>query len=470
MIQNADLSLPVFMSQDTKVSKKNVQQELGSSTIISFRGFSGNNDYNNKLTGTSRIREYDQMRLSDSTVRACVLLIKLPIIRANWFFTSDAKDSKSKEIRKFVEDNLFNGMTITWAEWLMDALNYLIYGNAVYELVYRFDEDGKIRLKRFGRRPSDTIIQWELKDGDNGVVQRVGNKDVEIPIEKLLILVNEKEGSNWEGLSIFRSAYRNFDIKDKMLKIDAIAAERQGLGIPKATVPMNYSAQKRRDLEILLENMRVNEKAYSIAEDGVVIEWMDMKASSTREVLPSINYHDRQIAKSVLADFMELGATTTGSYALSEDKTEMFLLSLEAVASYLADSINEYVVKRLVDLNYNNVKAYPKLQFAGIKKADLDKISTSLERLTKSGILTVDDTLEDHVRDQFNLPEKDPMGEGEDSDLEAHDHGGGGHRSFKNRVIQSIREEALTEIKQMKDAVDQLLDGDERTPITQYKL
>jgi len=47
-----------------------------------------------------------------------------------------------------------------------------------------------------------------------------------------------------------------------------------------------------------------------------------------------INHHDRQISKAFLAQFLELGAQKSGSYALSQDQTRLFTLGLEYITTH----------------------------------------------------------------------------------------------------------------------------------------
>jgi hypothetical protein len=55
-------------------------------------------------------------------------------------------------------------------------------------------------------------------------------------MDKLIVFVNEMEGMNWWGTSLLRPAYKHWFIKNTLYKIDAIAHERQGLGIPYVSI------------------------------------------------------------------------------------------------------------------------------------------------------------------------------------------------------------------------------------------
>ena len=132
-------------------------------------------------------------------------------------------------------------------------------------------------------------------------------------------------------------------------------------------------------------------------------------AKSTRDLTPMIDHHNREIMKVVLAQFLELGATQgSGSRALSEDHSEMFLQSLETVAQGVADAFNKYAVQEIVDLNFNDVKAYPKLSFTGISRVDAAAIATTYQALKTAGAVQTGSNDEQFFREQLGLPERDP--------------------------------------------------------------
>jgi len=113
-----------------------------------------------------------------------------------------------------------------------------------------------------------------------------------------------------------------------------------------------------------------------------------------------------------LAQFLDLGSGT-GSYALSEDQSTIFHNNLSAIARQVADVLNKYAIKQLVDFNFT-VKEYPKLKFSKVGVVKYEKIATALSKLVQQKVITPDEQLEDNVRQLLNLPEK-PEEEEEDS-------------------------------------------------------
>jgi hypothetical protein len=50
----------------------------------------------------------------------------------------------------------------------------------------------------------------------------------------LVAYVNDQEGDNWIGRSYLRPLFKHFVRKDRLLRVDAINAERNGPGVPLA--------------------------------------------------------------------------------------------------------------------------------------------------------------------------------------------------------------------------------------------
>jgi hypothetical protein len=375
-------------------------------------------EYNSKLIGTAGVAIYDEMRKSDGTVRAVVQAVTLPIRAANWFVKPASEDQADQDIASFVDDCLFEYSTISYPDFLRQALLSLVFGVMAFEKVYTTREvDGQTRIvwSKLAPRLPRSIQKWEIKDGAFGITQtRSDGVTAEIPGDRLLLFINEIEGENWWGTSILRAAYKPWFMKSTLEKIDAIAHERQGIGVPKITLPDGATKSDVTKAEDIAKNMRANHQAYAIQPDGYSIEFMDMKASTTRDTSNSLAYHSREIMKSALAQFLELGSTnaggTGGSRALSQDHSDLFMLSLETVARWFAGVMSKDAIRELVDLNFDNVSKYPTLDFEGITEADVKAIADTYASLVTSGAVTPQDADEAYFRELNDFPELDESG------------------------------------------------------------
>lgn len=380
------------------------QREIGDGDIL-MNGYLFNQEYNNALRGTSRIKEYDKMRKGDAHVRASLKVVKLPILSANWSIQAASEKRADKEVAEFVENCLFEGMTRTWQETLTNILLYLDYGVMPFEIVWEFRPDGRVGIKKLGVRHPRTVSKWEMSNGENGIEQTTQNGVKEIPMDKMVIYVNEKEGDDWEGTSILRSAWKHWLFKDRAENIEIVAMERQGLGVPTGKTPTGATPEEEAKLDEILQNFRANDKGYLRYPQNFDISMLDMKANSIKNPNDFIKRQEWAIMLNVLATFMQMGSGTGGSYALFKGSNTFFLMALEYVAKYVCETTNKYVIKKLVDYNFLNITKYPELKYDKIGAVDINSLTTSLQRGIQTGVLTVDSRLETYLRDAMDLPE-----------------------------------------------------------------
>lgn len=393
--------------EPVKIKKKQTT-EIGDTGIEQSHGYIFD-EYNTKLQGEKGVEIYNEMYKSDGTVRSVVRVCSLPVQSAEWFITPASDDKKDKQIADFIERALFEYLDNGWDYTLRHALLSLAYGVMPFEKVFgNATVDGRemIVWKKLSPRMPKSIQSWAVNSGaDFGITQSRGDGNtVEIPGKKLMVIVNEREGDNWWGDSILRSAYKHWFFKNTFYKIDAIAFERQGIGIPFAELPEGFSNKDKTAAENITKNMRANAQARLVYPEGMNVGFMDMMARGTRDPEKSIAHHNREITKSVLAQFLELGASGgSGSRAVSSDQSDLFLQALVATAKNVANNFNE-TIKELVILNYGEQPWYPKLDFSGIIKTDGEKIGKVYSMLAKTGAIIPGNVDERFFREVLKLP------------------------------------------------------------------
>ena len=366
-------------------------------------------EYNTKLQGEKGVKIYNEMYKSDGTVRSIVRVCSLPVQSAEWFITPASEDKNDVQIAEFIERALFEFLDDGWDYTLRHALMSLPYGVMPFEKVFgnaTIDGREMIVWRKLAPRLPKSIQNWAVgSEAKFGITQVRGDGlTVEIPGDKLMVVVNEREGENWWGDSILRSAYKHWFFKNTFYKIDAIAFERQGVGVPYAVLPEGFSKTDKTNAEKILKNMRANEQARLMYPEGWDVGFMDMMAKGTRDPEKSIAHHNREITKSVLAQFLELGASSgSGSRAVSSDQSELFLQALVSTAKNIAGTFNK-TIKELVILNYGEQPWYPKLDFSGIIKTDGEKIANVYTQLASSGAIIPGDVDERFFREVLKLP------------------------------------------------------------------
>jgi hypothetical protein len=169
-----------------------------------------------------------------------------------------------------------------------------------------------------------------------------GLQSPKIPVDRLVAYVNDQEGGNWYGISMLRALFRHWVRKDRLLRVDAINAERNGAGVPMAYAPPNATTDQIKELGALARSYRAGESSGGALPNGADIRFKGVEGTLP-DVLASLRYDDEQMAARFCAQFSKLGTTQTGSFALGQTLADFFALAQEAVAKQYADVTNEHV-------------------------------------------------------------------------------------------------------------------------------
>ncbi|MCS7187447.1 MAG: DUF935 family protein [Armatimonadota bacterium] len=372
-------------------------------------------EYLPKLSFPNNISVYTQMRRSDATVQTLELAITLPIRATDWRIDPASDSPSAREAADLIESNLFGGMTITFDDFLREALLALFYGFVVFEKVFE-ERDGYIVWRKFASRHPQTIDKFLFDEtgGLAGIVQ-IGfdpqgrYRRVEIPVAKLLVFIWRKEFGNPYGVSVLRAAYKHWFLKDLFYKLHAIALERWAVGVPWGKVPPGTSETDKNIFMQLLENLRSHEKAAIVTPSDYDIQILGAQEGSraAQAFMDAINHQDTMIIKSVLAQFLNLGQGNVGSWALSKDHSQLFLMTLNSVAQWFADTINRYAIPQLCRFNFgDDFSEFPELTFTDLRLVlQREEIAETISKLAQTAVITADPELQKWVREMLDLPE-----------------------------------------------------------------
>lgn len=404
--------------QDVPLDKTTATEEKGFSGTLIFQGIITSEEYNRTLTGVSGYKTYDIMRRSDSTVRQALQIVKLPLLSATRNI-EPARDKdgnvtpKAQKYADFAKQQLFE-RNIDFDQFMKEGLGCFDFGFSVFEKVFgadKFEGQTVIGLSKLASRKQTTIAAWVGENDTEGITQLTadGGKAY-IPRIKLAVFTHDREGDNYEGIALLRSIYKDWDIKDKLVLVNAMALEKHGMGMPIVSERDDQTASPddQAEAEAVLSNVRANEAAFMKIPKTMQVEMMDMKGNTTKEIIPTLNYHDGRIMAGVLARFMELGGSSgTGSQSLSTDLSSLFMKAEETAAKQFASVVNNDIIKQLIDLNFSDGESvgYPTLVFNDIADDDTVALSSSLANLANAGLLTPDMDLEENLRERYNVPE-----------------------------------------------------------------
>jgi hypothetical protein len=345
----------------------------GAVGTANFAGFIRDlGEYNPILEGRSAFLIYEKMRRSDADVKAALLACKLPIRAADYQIVPGLKENEpgfglAKEIADAVRDNLMGGLesptsTGCWVTQNFEtvkenALLCLDFGCAAHEDLWHIDGD-KVRLRKLAPRLPYTFYRYHVdEDGESLLfLEQYGYRgnnfvNVLVPAEKLAYFVNDMEGAYFYGRSVLRAAYQHWYMKSQIYRIDAISIERNGLGVPTIKQGPNVSAEDRKAAQNWVQMLAAHESTGLSLPNGWEFALTGI-SGRVRDPQASIQHHSEMIMRAVLANFLTLGTTQSGSRALGGSMRDFFYLSLEALSRKIDETISNTSIERLVDYNY----------------------------------------------------------------------------------------------------------------------
>lgn len=382
-------------------------------------------EVNWELAWPHSIRPYSRMAREDTQVKSILRAVSLPIRRTTW--RVDPNGAPDEVVRLVAEDLRLpilgddgntplaqTGGHASFKQHLKWVLKMLTYGHAFFEVVFK-EVDGRDRLHKLAYRPPGSIqeIKVDRDGGLSGIVQSAvpGEKNgrpVAIPVEHLLAYVNDADDFSWTGTSELRAAYKHWILRDRQLFLEDRVLDRNGMGVPWYKAGTNDDAEIARG-EKIARNVRSGDSSGGAGPPGSELQIIGVKGQlvSPRE---AINYHDSMIARSVLAHFLNLEGKG-GSYSLASIQADTFTQSLQTLAEEIADTANQYLVERMVNLAFDTETGpYPKLTFDPIGSVK-DLPMETLANLVNSGVVIPDRDLEEEVRRRGGLPAKRPLQE-----------------------------------------------------------
>lgn len=428
-----------------------------------------NEEWMRRLQGNQGAKIYREMSDNDSTIGGILFAIEMLLRNVPWRVEKFSDDALHEDQAMFVE-TLIDDMDSTWEEFIAEALSMLPYGFAPFEIIFKRrggplqknqayrskHSDGLMGWRDLAIRAQSTIDRWEFDDqGDltglwqyppYGTVGATLSEPVFIPIERLLVFKTTSRRGNPEGRSILRNVFVDWFHKKRIAESEAIGAERDLAGMPMFYLPMEWfdtdspNNAKLNDYKSVIENIRVDEQGGLLVpslftetgEREIVFELVGTGARRMMDTDKIIKRYDVSIARSVLADFLMLGHQGVGSYALSDDKTELFSTALGAWLKALASPLNRRALPQLYELNGWDPSECAQLVPGDIEKPDVERFVNAISVLTGSGFLTPGrEEDENHLRQWLNMPE---VAEGESAPVIP---GGGQQDMFGNEDEES---------------------------------
>ena len=412
-----------------KLSETASRIELGVSGQNTWSGLPYADEFLTELRGTKAIQKYREMRDNNATIGAVMYAVEQTLRDVEIKVVPADESEQATKAVDFVK-TVLDDMDHSLDDHIAEALSFLTYGFAWFEVVYKIRggdtvspkknskyTDGMIGIKKLAIRAPWTVQKFEV-DRDTGEVTGMrqlvswGKSTDPIPVEKSLYYRTTSLNNDPSGRSVLRNAYTAYSYLNKVQAYEAIAIERELHGVPVGRMPAEYlsadatadQTNLRQQFERILRDLKNNEQGYALLPSDLYIDvdgkptnqrLMDLElitanGSRSIDIDPVVKRYQHDIARSVMAEFMMLGGGTTGSYALSKTKTDLFLRSMESYINSIVDTLNKQLIEPLWRLNGFPWETLPKLVAGDVAPHDLKELASFIRNLNGANINLAD--------------------------------------------------------------------------------
>lgn len=258
-----------------------------------------------------------------------------------------------------------------------------VYGRTMHEIVLTV-RDGRWCPEHIAPRPvSNTSIVYDAHGRPVSLVQAkpgdVG-KPVGIPPERSLIYLHNQYRDPRNGQSDMLPVYAAYMTKRRVLGLFKLFLGRQA--IPWATVTTrtpDSTGQSARDLA---------RKAASLLSGGVLgleqgetMAILNAAGAAGQIFIEAFTLLDNEMYASTLTQFLQLGQSKVGSFALSKDHSDFFTLGREAMLGEMAVVYGD-LARKLVTPNWGLNAPFPTYKFAPIADTDVQSAVSLLQGIS----------------------------------------------------------------------------------------
>lgn len=334
------------------------------------------------------IRDYAEMLDRDGKAATIEQALTLPIRRAS---RTIRRGPASVKVTKFVEEALMaqanqQGMKVPLNTVVGQMTGAITNKKAFFEKVWR-EQEGRWVYDKLAWRPAGTctIKRDKRTAAFQGFTQMPIRYEDTDPIlftpQYAFVYIHGQQRNPLDGYSSMTIPYWCYQTKQKLRFLWYSFLEGQSL--PKTIVRANTQTEADKAAKKILALRQGG--VVGIGNEGQVsVDAFESSGKGGAQFKEALQWLDSESSGSALAGFTDLGGSAaggTGSFALSKDQTDFFLMSREADSDEMQDDFNAYVVADLVKWNFGPDEPCPIFEFGPIAEDDAAQAITLLQAM-----------------------------------------------------------------------------------------
>lgn len=345
---------------------------------------------------------YDRMQ-TDGQVRACLNIKKLSILSRGWQVHPASEDPEDARAADFVRYCL-SDMRGSVIDMLYNVLDAVAKGFSIseinYKMIDRGPHSGMIGLDSIkAKDPSDITFETDEFLNLTALWQGPG-RTTKLPPDKFLIYTYMPRYESPYGISDLRAAYKHWWSKDVILRFYNVFLEKYGSPTVLGAYTRGTPKSQQDDLLKVLD--RIQQETAIVLPEDIKVELLEAQRGGDSGYLQAIEYHDRQIAKSILGQTLTTDeGMRFGSFALAKVHLDVLRMMLEKTKRDVEETVmREQLIRRLVDYNFRTER-YPVFSLGTLRERDLSLLADVVGKLVSGGVVAPD---ESWIREYLEIP------------------------------------------------------------------
>ncbi len=395
-----------------------------------------------------------KLMMHDATIQSAHGAIKAMIRRVKWKVKSPADVvTPELEAQELFIKQCMGDMEHSWSDFINEVLSILVYGHSVHEKVFKVRKgrnghyhsrynDEKLGWAKMPIRSQDTLWRWNYDDKARRLLNveqnlaltvSMGGRDnklpttIKLPAKKILHFRHDTQRDNPEGTSPLKACYVPWKYKITYEELEGAGVSRDMRGMPVIELPPEYmSADASPDKQAVyqwaidtIQGMWANESMGLVKpkfvdpetkHDIFGFELVGVSGSGGKNfnLGDIINRYENKILMTYLADVLKMGQEAHGSFALSDNKTNLLAVGIEAILTEIMEVINRDLVTQTLIMNgWEVTDDSPLICYDDLDERDLDVLGQYIQRCVAAGAIEVDEVLSEALRKEAKLPMPD---------------------------------------------------------------
>ncbi len=360
------------------------------------------------------LETYERMYETDETIGAGIDFLALSVVSQVGDYVNAAHPEAQEFVRECLED-----LEGSFHLWLAGMLKSALWsGYAVSEPVYRWDGE-RVRPYRLELlNPRSLNFEVDLAEGpDRGRLAAVHQWwgtgwAVRLEAAHVIHFAYDQAAvhGNPYGRSLLKRVYKNWFLKDAILKAWALTLERCGTPLPTGKVtngdvevelPDGTVTTKRQVLLDALNNLSNSSALVYDSDQEVTLN--QVARSVGDDFLKAQEHLNRMALRGLLMPSLVLDNSNTGSYSLGKEHRDIYDQAVTALRMDATEMVLEQIVRPLLTWNFG-----PDLEsWGGFEQVSVQSPEDQKARAEKWNTLGQGGWISPEVLDDLNMVRED---------------------------------------------------------------